>query len=1532
MATSSSPATAATNAVAKGTVVFVQGEAYLRDSSGKLSAIKPGDVVIEGQEIVTHNGAVVELQLPGGAKVSVGPNRELLLNDEFFTTATPERSENVISSLGAEADKVIQALNAGKDPFEGLEDPAAGLTGGGLGDQTHDFVRLVRVLEEVTPVSYSYSTSDNGVEFLPTATAIPQTVNTPPQATDDTVAGTEDQPLIVDVLANDSDANNDPLVVTSATAGNGQVTINPDGSLRYVPNPDFNGPDTVTYTISDGKGGTSTATVTINVVAVNDAPVALPDVATTPEDQPVTVNVLANDSDPDGDPLTVTGATVDPALGSVVVNPDGTLTFTPTPNFNGPVVITYTVSDDKGGTASSTVTVNVTPVNDNPVANPDVATTLENTPVTVPVLGNDSDPEGNPLTVTGATVDPALGSVAINPDGTLTFTPAPDFNGPVVINYTISDGQGGTATSTVTVNVTPDNAPPVANPDSATTPEDQPITVNVLGNDSDPDGDPLSVTGATVDPAKGTVVVNPDGTLTFNPAANVNGPVVVTYTIADGNGGTATSTITIDVTPQNDAPVATPDSTTTPEDQPVTVNVLGNDSDPDGDTLTVTGASVDPAKGSVVVNPDGTLTFTPAANINGPVLVTYTIDDGQGGIATSTVTIDVIPDADDAQLGTGSGAVKEDTPAQSTASGTLSIVDPDAGEAVFQPQTNVAGTYGSFSVNTAGAWTYTIDNTLPVVQALKEGETRTEVFTVRSADGTATTVSLTIIGTNDGPVANPNTATTPEEQPVTINVLGNDTDPDGDALNVTGATVDPTKGSVTVNPDGTLTFTPATNVNGPVVVTYSVADGHGGTASSTVTINVTPVNDNASISTGAGTTREDAVLLASGTLTITDPDAGEAAFQPQTDTTGTYGSFSIDETGHWAFTLDNGNPLVQNLADGESRTESFTVRSVDGTESTVVITILGTNETIGAPGVGIVKEDNTLSTGGSLIASGGASFVPQPATPGTYGSFTLNTDGSWNYVLNNPASVVQSLGEGQTRTETFPVTLSDGTSSTVTITVVGTNDPALIGPGSGNVTEDTVPSTGGTLSITDVDGGEAGFQPQNSVAGTYGSFSLDAAGNWTYTLNNAHPDVQALGVGDTLLETFPVLSTDGTSSSVVVTINGTNDGPVANPNTATTPEDQPVTVNVLGNDTDPDGDTLTVTGASVDPAKGTVVVNADGTLTFNPAANINGPVVVTYTIADGHGGTASSTVTIDVTPVNDAPVAQDDTNSLSKTATNPATGNVITNPAGLDSDLDGDTLSVSLIGSAPVSGATVVGGAFGTLTIHPDGSYSYIQDTSNSTVTGLAPGATLTDSFSYTVSDGKGGTATAELRITIAGLNTPPIAAPDAATTNEDEPIRIAVLGNDSDPEGDALTITNATVDPTKGSVVINADGTLTFNPAPNFNGPVVVTYSISDGKGGTATSTVNITVNPVNDAPVANPNTATTPEDQPVTVNVLGNDTDPDGDTLSVTGATVDPAKGTVTVNPDGTLTFNPAANTNGPVVVTYTIADGHGGTASST
>ena len=1737
MATPSAPINATTNATAKGTVVFVQGEAFLRDAAGKLTAIKPGDPVGEGQVIVTGPDSVVELQLATGAKVSVGADRELLLNDDFFATTVPERSENVISSQGAEADKIIQALNSGKDPFEGIEDPAAGLAGGGLGDQTHDFVRLVRVLEEVTPLAFAYSSTSDGIDFLPlnAGAATPTTTtiaNNPPVATPDpAVSATEDTPVSFPVLGNDTDADGDPLTVTGATASNGTVTVNPDGSLSYKPNPDFHGTDTVTYTISDGKGGTATTTVTINVAPVNDPPVAVADTATTREDTPVTVAVLGNDTDVDGDTLTVTGATVDPAKGSVTVNPDRTLTFTPATNVNGPVTITYTIADGKGGTTTGTATIDITPVNDPATISAGTGSVKEDTPAQTTTSGTlaITDPDaGEAAFQPQANTAGAYGSFTIAADGAWSYTL--DNTKPVV--QALKEGETHTETftvqsidgtpTTVTISVVGTNDGPVANPDTASTNEDTPVTFAVLGNDTDPDGDPLTVTGATVDPAKGTVTVNPDGTLTFNPAANVNGPVTVTYTIADGKGGTTTGIATIDVAPQpdnavlgtgagtvkedtpaqttasgtltitdpdageaafqpqtnvagtygsftiaadgewsytidntkpvvqalkegetktetftvqsidgtpttvtitvvgtNDGPVANPDTASTNEDTPVTFAVLGNDADPDGDTLTVTGATVDPAKGSVTVNPDGTLSFTPAANVNGPVTVTYTISDGHGGITTGTATINVTPLPDNAVMSAGTGSVKEDTPAQSSASGTLTITDPDAGEAAFRPQTNVAGTYGTFSVAANGAWTYDIDNTRPNVQALKEGETRTETITVQSVDGTPTTVTITVVGTNDGPVANPDTASTNEDVPVTFAVLGNDSDPDGDTLTVTGATVDPAKGTVTVNPDGTLRFVPANNVNGPVTVTYTIADGHGGTTTGTATINVAPVNDPATISSGVGSVQEDTTLIAKGVLTITDPDTGESAFQAQTGTPGTFGAFSIDASGNWTYTLDNGNPVVQALTTGDSRTETFTVRGVDGTPSTVVVTILGTNEVIGAPGLGVVKEDNPITADGKLTASGGASFVPQPATPGTYGSLTLNPDGSWTYTLDNASNLVQSLGDGQTRIETFPVALSDGTTSTITITVVGTNDPAIVTPGLGTVVEDTQLTTGGTLVMTDADAGETGFRPQPVVAGLYGVFALDTAGNWTYTLNNANPTVQALGVGETLTETFPVATLDGTPSTVTVTIQGTNDGPIALPDTAATNEDVPVTFAVLGNDSDPDGDVLTVTGATVDPTKGTVTVNPDGTLTFTPASNVNGPVTITYTISDGHGGTTTTTATVNIAPIADPAILGTGTGTVKEDT--PAQ----TTASGTLSIIDPDA------GQATFQPQTNVAGTYGTFSVATTGAWTYAIDNTKPNVQALKEGESKTETFTVQSIDGTPTTVT----INVVGTNDGPVASPDTASTNEDVPVTFAVLGNDSDPDGDVLTVTGATVDPTKGTVTVNPDGTLSFTPAANVNGPVAITYTIADGHGGTTTATATVNIAPIadpailgtgtgtvkedtpaqntasgtlsivdpdagqaafqpqtnvagaygtfsvatigawtytvdntkpvvqalkegethtetftvqsvdgttttvtinvvgtNDGPVASPDTASTNEDVPVTFAVLGNDADPDGDTLTVTGATVDPTKGTVVVNPDGTLSFTPAANVNGPVTITYTITDGHGGTTTAT
>ncbi|MGM3161912.1 Ig-like domain-containing protein, partial [Dickeya undicola] len=270
--------------------------------------------------------------------------------------------------------------------------------------------------------SFTYTVTSNGTTETTTVTIH---INTPPVANPDTATTPEDTSVTVNVLANDTDADGNTLTVTSASAGHGTVVINANGTLTYTPAANYNGSDTITYKISDGLGASATGTVTVTVTPVNDAPVAANDTATTAEDTPVTVNVLANDSDVDGDTLTVTAASA--GHGTVVINANGTLTYTPNANFNGTDTVTYTVSDGHGSTATASVTVTVTPVNDAPVAANDTATTAEDTPVTVNVLANDSDVDGDTLTVTAASA--GHGTVVINANGTLTYTPAANYNG-----------------------------------------------------------------------------------------------------------------------------------------------------------------------------------------------------------------------------------------------------------------------------------------------------------------------------------------------------------------------------------------------------------------------------------------------------------------------------------------------------------------------------------------------------------------------------------------------------------------------------------------------------------------------------------------------------------------------------------------------------------------------------------------------------------------------------------------------------------------------------------------------------------------------------------------------------------------------------------------------------------------------------------------------------------------------------------------------------------------------------------------------
>ncbi|TPL85039.1 adhesin, partial [Mesorhizobium sp. B2-3-12] len=374
--------------------------------------------------------------------------------------------------------------------------------------------------------------------------------------------------------------------------------------------------------------------------------------------------------------------------------------------------------------------------------------------------------------------------------------------------------------------------------------------------------------------------------------------------------------------------------------------------------------------------------------------------------------------------------------------------------------------------------------------------------------------------------------------------------------------------------------------------TYAIKLGNGTLSWASVSVNIQGTNDGAIITAipGADTTVVEAGGVANGTLndpnahgqlSITDPDAGQNHFQAPPSLQGTYGTFTFDTTtGVWAYTLNQ--TLADPLTQGQHVTDTLTVKSADGSASyNIVVNITGTNDApIAVANTNSVKEDtapnpvsgNVLSndidvdTGDthSVTAVNGSAANVGNNLVGTYGTLHLNSDGTYTYTLNNALASVQALAQGATATDVFTYTNADnhgGTSnSSLTITINGTNDAPIVVADTNSVKEDTAlnPVNGNVLSNdTDVDAGDthsvtavngSAANVGNNLVGTYGTLHLNSDGTYTYTLNNALASVQALAEGASVTDVFTYTNADNhggsSSSSLTVTINGTNDGPV----------------------------------------------------------------------------------------------------------------------------------------------------------------------------------------------------------------------------------------------------------------------------------------------------------------------------------------------------------------------------------------------------
>ncbi|EMH2894763.1 tandem-95 repeat protein, partial [Vibrio parahaemolyticus] len=1131
-----------------------------------------------------------------------------------------------------------------------------------------------------------------------------------------------------------------------------------------------------------------------------------------------TEELLSNVDDEDKDTLSVENLIIDKGNGTLVDNGDGTWTFTPQIDDDTEVSFTFDIIDDEDLVVSGSANLDILPINDAPNAENDVITTEEDTAVTIDVLVNDSDVEGDALSIQSASVPSEQGSVDIV-DGKLVFTPAENFNGEATITYIVTDGDL-TDEAKVTVTVTPVNDSPVAVDDTVSTQEDTVVTIDVLPNDSDVDGDKLSIQSASVPEAQGKVEIV-DGKLVFTPAENFNGHAEITYTVTDGEL-TDEAKVTVTVNPVNDAPIIKVDAvesitedavstdtvvatltvrdTDTPEDQ-LTVSLENNSNGYFvlvGDEVKLTQAGVD------AVNND-------ELNLKG-LTISASVSDGVNPTASDSDSLIVnrVNDAPTIKVDAVE-SITEDAVSTDTVVATLTVRDTDMPE----DQLTVS------LENNSNGYFVLVGNEVKLTQAgvdaVNNDELNLKDLTISASvsDGVNPTAndsdSLIVNRVNDAPVAKDDIATTQEDTAVTIDVLPNDSDVDGDKLSIESASVPKEQGTVEVV-DGKLVFTPAENFNGDAEITYTVTDGQL-TDEAKVTVTVNPVNDAPTIKVDAvESLTEDAVNTDTvvATLTVRDTDTPEDQLTV---------SLENNSNGHFVL-VGNEVKLTQAGVDAVNNDE---LNLKDLTISASVSD--GVNPTASDSDSLIVNRVNDAPTVENAIAD--------QVLSEDFASYTIDlndafkdSDSALNFSVSGNSNVLVSIENGIATisptadwngSEALTFTATDPSGESISQTVNFTVAPvADIVADKATVVEDT-PTIIKVLGNDTFEGDGKVVSLDANNGPVNGSVSVNPDGSVTYT-----PDDNYVGE-----DTFTYIVTSGgmsESTTVEVNVTPVNDAPVAKDDIATTQEDTAVTIDVLPNDTDVDGDKLSIQSATVPEAQGKVEI-VDGKLVFTPAENFNGHAEITYTVTDGQL-TDEAKVTVTVNPVDDAPTIKvDAVESITEDAV--STDTIVATLEVADTDTPEDQLTVSLENNS--NGYFVLVGNEVKLT------QAGVDAVNNDELN-------LKDlTISASVSDGVNPTASDSDSLVVNRVNDAPtvenaIADQELAEDFDAYTIDLNEVFKDSDSSLEFSVSGNNSI---QISIV---NGVATITPTADWNGKETITFTATDPSGESISQTVNFT------------------------------------------------------------------------------------------
>ncbi|MGI9947245.1 tandem-95 repeat protein [Vibrio hyugaensis] len=1082
--------------------------------------------------------------------------------------AKPEGVQDVSDDVA----QIIDALQDGQDPTLLAEEfaPAAGQSNGsslqtsGTVERTAAELLAGTDFETTGLAALGFSETQNlslaelYLNNISPDVTLPAVTPVAPVAEDDNIQTDEDVPATIDVLANDTDQDSDSLTIESATVPEDQGTVEiVDGELIFTPAKDFNGDATVTYVVTDGEM-TDEASVTITVNPVNDTPIAVDDFATTDEDTAVTIDVLANDSDPDDNQLTITNASVPAEQGSVEIV-DGKLVFTPAENFNGDATISYTVSDGEL-TDNAEVSVTVNPINDAPktentIADQVLQEDFAEYTINLNDAFSDVDNADSDLTFSASGSSNIQVSIV---DGIATITPTADWNGSEVLTFTANDPSGLEVSQTVDFTVTA-----VADivSDKADIVEDTATTLNVLQNDDFEGQSPVVTVEAGNEPANGSVTVNQNGTITYTPNTDYNGPDEFTYTVTSG-GVTETTTVTLNVTPVNDKPVVENiiADQVLPEDfteYTINLNDAFSDVDNADSELTFAVSGNSNIQVSIV---DGIATITPTADWNGSEELTFTATDPSGETVSQVVDFTVIAVAD---IVSDSANIVEDTPT------VLDVLDNDSFEGLS-----------------------------PVVS----------------------------VETGNGPA----------------------------------------NGSVVVNDDGTITYTPDQDYNGADEFTYTVTSG-GVTETTTVTLNVTPVNDKPVVEN----TIADQVLpedFAEYTINLND------AFS-DVDNADSELTFSASGNSNIQVSIVDGIATITPTADWNGSEElTFTATDPDGesVSQTVDFTVNAVADIV-VDSTDIVEDTPTvLNVLGNDSFEGQSPVVSVETGNGpANGSVVVNADGTITYTPNQDYNGLDEF--------TYTVTSGGVTeATTVTLNVTPANDKPVV---ENTIAAQVLPEDFAEYTInlndafSDVDNADSEL-----------TFSVSGNSNIQVSIVDGIATITPTADWNGSEElTFTATDPDGetVSQTVDFTVNAVAD---IVSDSANIVEDTPTILDVLGNDSFEGQSPVVSVESGNGPANGSVVVNNDGTITYTPNQDYNGPDEFTYTVTSG-GVTETTTVSLNVTPVNDKPLNEDFDHSADELITNVIfdtddkplnQGSESDHISDVEDDLNGDDLQIRI--------------------------------------------------------------------------------------------------------------------------------------------------------------------------------------------------------------------------------------------------------------